>query len=349
MLDVPKGRKRKLQAELANRSEVVDALILGERIRLVTWEKLEASQVAGILGLDSSISVSASEPRFEDAFIWILKKRLLEQGKQYRFKRIEHHKVSGSRDEDVIRVKDLVRRFGDFYAVNRISFSVKRGEIFGLLGANGAGKTTTFRMLCGLLPASEGELMVAGQDLRKAPAKARENIGYMAQKFSLYVDLTVLQNLRFFSSAYGLKGKKQQERIKWALDSFELDHLENAVSGTLPLGYKQRLALAASLMHEPDILCLDEPTSGVDPLARRQFWAHINALADAGVTIMVTTHFMEEAEYCDRIVVMRRGKILASGTPEELKAAYHPIGMKNPTMEDAFITLIEMQESSQAS
>ena len=243
-------------------------------------------------------------------------------------------------------VKDLVRRFGDFYAVNKISFSVKRGEIFGLLGANGAGKTTTFRMLCGLLPASEGRLMVAGKDLRKARAQARANIGYMAQKFSLYVDLTVRQNLRFFSSAYGLTGTRQKERIEWALDSFELRQMENTVSGTLPLGYKQRLALAAALMHEPDILFLDEPTSGVDPLARRQFWAHINALAEARVTIMVTTHFMEEAEYCDRVVVMRRGEILASGTPEELKARYHPEGVDNPTMEDAFIMLIEMQKGS---
>ncbi len=346
MLSVPKERKRAIQARLSDRPDVVDALILGEKIRLVTKSVIPPEQVATALELDAEVSVALSPPRFEDAFISMLKKRLEEQGKQVRFTRIEHKKVPATGVEDVIMVKDLVRRFGDFYAVNKISFSVKRGEIFGLLGANGAGKTTTFRMLCGLLPASEGRLMVAGKDLRKARAQARANIGYMAQKFSLYVDLTVRQNLRFFSSAYGLTGSRQKERIEWALDSFELRQMENTVSGTLPLGYKQRLALAAALMHEPDILFLDEPTSGVDPLARRQFWAHINALAEARVTIMVTTHFMEEAEYCDRVVVMRRGEILASGTPEELKARYRPEGVDNPTMEDAFIMLIEMQKGS---
>ncbi len=346
MLTVPAEHKRQIQARLADRPDVVDALILGERIRLVTREKLEPAQAVQALDLDDSFTVTASPPRFEDAFIWMLKKRIEKEGGQIRLKRIEHRKVSGKTGENVIVVKDLVRRFGNFHAVDRISFSVKRGEIFGLLGANGAGKTTTFRMLCGLLPASEGELMVAGKNLREARAKARANIGYMAQKFSLYVDLTVRQNLRFFSSAYGLTGRRQKERIQWALDSFELRQMENAVSGNLPLGFKQRLALAAALMHEPDILFLDEPTSGVDPLARRQFWAHINALAEAGVTIMVTTHFMEEAEYCDRVVVMRRGRILASGTPEELKSRYHPPGETNPTMEDAFITLIEMEKES---
>ncbi len=344
MLSVPKEQKRRLQAELANDPKVVDSIILGEKIRLVLREPVEPSKVSSLFEL-ANVEVMDVEPRFEDAFMWRLKKRMEEQGEEIHFRTIAHHKVSGSAGEDVIVVKDLVRRFGDFYAVKGISFSVKRGEIFGLLGANGAGKTTTFRMLCGLLPASEGKLMVAGKDLRKARAQARAKIGYMAQKFSLYVDLTVRQNLRFFSSAYGLTGKRQTYRIEWALDTFELKNMENAVSGTLPLGYKQRLALAAALMHEPDILFLDEPTSGVDPLARRQFWAHINSLAEAKVTIMVTTHFMEEAEYCDRVVVMRRGSILASGTPEELKAKYHPPGEDNPTMEDAFITLVEMQEN----
>ncbi len=345
MLDPGKTPKRSLQRELANRDEVIDCIILGEKIRLVTVDTLKEQEVKQLFSLKDDVDVHGAEPRFEDAFIWLLKNRLIKLGRDVKLKVITHKKVSGLPDEDVIVVKNLKRRFGDFYAVAGISFSVKRGEVFGLLGANGAGKTTTFRMLCGLLPASEGELYVAGKNLRKARAKARERIGYMAQKFSLYVDLTVIQNLNFFSSAYGLTGKRQRERVEWALEAFDLKQEANSLSRDLPLGFKQRLALAAALMHEPDILFLDEPTSGVDPLARRQFWAHINSLADAGVTIMVTTHFMEEAEYCDRIVIMKRGKILAKGTPEELKAKYHPPGVENPTMEDTFITLIEMKET----
>ncbi len=345
MLDPGKTPKRSLQRELANRDEVIDCIILGEKIRLVTVDTLKEQEVKQLFSLKDDVDVHRAEPRFEDAFIWLLQNRLIKLGRDVKLKVITHKKVSGPPDEDVIVVKNLKRRFGDFYAVAGISFSVKRGEVFGLLGANGAGKTTTFRMLCGLLPASEGELYVAGKNLRKARAKARERIGYMAQKFSLYVDLTVIQNLNFFSSAYGLTGKRQRERVEWALEAFDLKQEANSLSRDLPLGFKQRLALAAALMHEPDILFLDEPTSGVDPLARRQFWAHINSLADAGVTTMVTTHFMEEAEYCDRIVIMKRGKILAKGTPEELKAKYHPPGVENPTMEDTFITLIEMKET----
>ncbi|NPA93964.1 MAG: ABC transporter ATP-binding protein [Thermodesulfobacteria bacterium] len=345
MLDPGSIPKRSLQRELANRDEVIDCIILGEKIRLVTIDTLDSSQVKQIFQLPDEVEVAHAPPRFEDAFIWLLKERLISLGRDVKLKVITHKKISDLPDEDIIVVKNLKRRFGNFYAVNGISFTVKRGEVFGLLGANGAGKTTTFRMLCGLLPASEGELYVAGENLRKARAKARERIGYMAQKFSLYVDLTVIQNLNFFSSAYGLYGKKQRERVEWALDAFDLRQEANTLSRDLPLGFKQRLALAAALMHEPDILFLDEPTSGVDPLARRQFWAHINSLADAGVTIMVTTHFMEEAEYCDRIVIMKRGKILAEGTPEELKKKYHPPGVDNPTMEDTFITLIEMKET----
>ncbi|MDA8165635.1 MAG: ABC transporter ATP-binding protein, partial [Desulfobacteraceae bacterium] len=197
--------------------------------------------------------------------------------------------------------------------------------------------------LCGLLPASEGKLRVAGRDLRTAAAAARARIGYMAQRFSLYADLSVLENLGFFSSAYGLRGKIQRERIAWALEELELGPLAGSTSGDLLLGFKQRLALAAALMHEPEILFLDEPTSGVDPLARREFWHRINLLAEEGVTVLVTTHFMEEAEYCDRLVVMAQGKILAEGTPEETKAPFRTPERPEPTMEDAFIALIEGQ------
>jgi len=196
-------------------------------------------------------------------------------------------------------------------------------------------------MLCGLLPASEGTLRVAGEDLRRAAAKARARIGYMAQHFSLYANLSVADNLAFFSRAYGLRGKQQRDRLAWALDEFELRPYADTTSGQLSLGYKQRLALAAALMHSPEILFLDEPTSGVDPLARREFWHRINRLADQGVTLLVTTHFMEEAEYCDRLVIMAQGEILAEGTPEEMKARFRAPELPKPTMEEALIGLLE--------
>ena len=212
-------------------------------------------------------------------------------------------------------MNELVRKFGAFTAVDHLSFSVRRGEIFGLLGPNGAGKTTTFRMLCGLLPATSGTLRVAGFDLRTARASARQRIGYVAQKFSLYGQLSVAENLDFFASAYGLHGSRKRERIEWALAQFELEPLMRLASGQLPGGYKQRLAMAAALLHEPEILFLDEPTSGADPLARREFWQRITLLAQQDVTVIVTTHFMEEAEYCDRIAILDAGRMLAEGTP----------------------------------
>ncbi|HQU46831.1 MAG TPA: ABC transporter ATP-binding protein, partial [Pirellulales bacterium] len=212
---------------------------------------------------------------------------------------------------------------------------------FGLLGANGAGKSTTFRMLCGLLPPSGGRLQVAGYDLRRAAARARRRIGYMAQKFSLYGDLSVAQNLRFFSSVYGLFGARQRERIAWALAEFGLGAMLGATARELPLGFKQRLALASALMHEPEILFLDEPTSGVDPLTRRDFWSHINAMVERGVTAMVTTHFMDEAEYCDRIGLIYQGHVIAEGSPDELKQRIRGDERKEPTLEDAFIALVE--------
>jgi ABC-2 type transport system ATP-binding protein len=243
-------------------------------------------------------------------------------------------------------VKDLFRYFGDFAAVNNVSFSVRNGEIFGLLGANGAGKSTTFRMLCGLLPSSSGTLSVAGVDLRTASAEARARIGYVSQKFSLYGALSVQQNLSFFSAAYGLESRRRKERMAWALEELELKEYTTMNAGDLPLGYKQRLALACALMHEPSILFLDEPTSGVDPLARREFWARVNALAEGGTTCLVTTHFMEEAEYCDRLVLMSLGEILAQGTPSEIKAKARRADRPNPSMEDAFISLIEEHEQA---
>jgi len=244
-------------------------------------------------------------------------------------------------DEAVVQVRDLVRRFGTFTAVDHVSFDVHRGEIFGLLGPNGAGKTTTFRMLCGLLPATAGTLRVADMDLRQARASARQRIGYVAQKFSLYGALSVTENLEFFASAYGLRGARKRDRIGWALQQFALAPLAHLSSGQLPGGYKQRLAMAAALLHEPEILFLDEPTSGADPLARREFWRRITTLAEQGVTVIITTHFMEEAEYCDRVVILDAGRVLAQGRPAEIRGRARPASGRAPTMEDAFIAIVE--------
>jgi ABC-2 type transport system ATP-binding protein len=236
--------------------------------------------------------------------------------------------------------------FGTFTAVDHVSFEVRRGEIFGLLGPNGAGKTTTFRMLCGLLPATSGELRVAGVDLRTARASARARIGYVAQKFSLYGQLSVGENLDFFASAYGLSGARKRERIRWALEQYELGALARLPSGQLPGGFKQRLAMAAALMHEPEILFLDEPTSGADPLARREFWRRINALSEQGVSVIVTTHFMEEAEFCDRILIQDQGRALAQGTPAEVRGLAGTLPDREPTMEDAFLAIVAAARSA---
>jgi ABC-2 type transport system ATP-binding protein len=241
----------------------------------------------------------------------------------------------------------MVRKFGSFTAVDRVSFEVRRGEIFGLLGPNGAGKTTTFRMLCGLLPATSGVLRVAGVDLRRARASARQKIGYVAQKFSLYGQLTVRENLEFFASAYNLHGSGKQDRIAWALQEFGLRSFVDLPSGQLPGGYQRRLAMATALVHEPETLFLDEPTSGADPFARREFWRRIVALADQGVTVIVTTHFMEEAEYCDHVAILDAGRVLAQGTPAEIRL-HARSEEREPTMEDAFIAIVEESRESAA-
>ncbi len=251
--------------------------------------------------------------------------------------------ASGAESDVVIEVKDLVRKFGDFVAVANTSFIVRRGEVFGLLGPNGAGKTTTFRMLCGLLPATSGSLRVAGVDLRHARSAARRRIGYVSQKFALYGNLNVSENLRFFAGAYGLRGQAAAQSIRLLTTQFDLDAMRSTPSGQLPGGYKQRLAMAAALLHQPQILFLDEPTSGADPLARREFWRRITALAEQETTVVVTTHFMEEAEYCDRILIQDAGKVLAIGTPREVREQAH--GGAPPSeafdMEQAFIRIVE--------
>lgn len=336
-LNVDETERRALQQRLARTPGVVDAVIQGGGVRLV-MEGESHLQPSELFPDRPAAAVIPVKPRFEDSFIVLLR----EQSKSPALSSMDlKAAVVKEGNGEVIVVHDLKRRFGDFYAVKGISFTVRQGEVFGLLGANGAGKSTTFRMLCGLLPATGGKVQVAGRDLRRAAARARGHIGYMAQKFSLYADLSVYENLNFFSRTYGLYGRTQRDRLAWALEEFELTRFADATCGDLPLGYKQRLALAAALMHSPEILFLDEPTSGVDPLARREFWSRINDLAQQGVTVLVTTHFMEEAEYCDRLVIMAEGRILAEGTPEKLKEAFRFPDRPEPTMEDAFIGLIE--------
>ncbi len=235
----------------------------------------------------------------------------------------------------------MVKRFGSFIAADHMTFRIHAGEIFGLLGPNGAGKSTTFKMMCGLLKPTEGKAYVNGLNLQIAPSQARSHIGYMAQKFSLYGGLSVKQNLDFFSGIYNLKGSHRQERIRQMIDIFGLEPYLNESADTLPLGFKQRLSLSCAVMHQPDVLFLDEPTSGVDPITRREFWNHINGLVEKGVTIMVTTHFMDEAEYCDRIGLVYRSKLIKIGTPDELKELARTPHHPHPTLEEAFITLIQ--------
>jgi ABC-2 type transport system ATP-binding protein len=224
-----------------------------------------------------------------------------------------------SSDHSVV-VEDLVKRFGDFTAVDRISLETRKGEIFGFLGPNGAGKSTTIRMLCGLLRPTSGRALVAGFDVTREPETVRQNIGYMSQKFSLYNDLRVIENLRLFAGLYNVPRGQVNERIDWALQMADLREQQQTVTGTLPGGWKQRLALGCAVLHQPPIIFLDEPTSGVDPISRRQFWDLIHTMSGEGVTIFVTTHYMEEAEYCNRLAMIYRGKMVALGTPGELKA-----------------------------
>lgn len=334
---------RMLQARLLDRKDIIDAVPDGGRVRFVRGppgSQPPAAPDIDMAGGDTlhDLAVAAVAPRFEDGFMILL------QGATERepTKSITiAHPLVRHEEEAVVRVERLVKKFGSFTAVDHVNFEVGRGQIFGLLGPNGAGKTTTFRMLCGLLVPSGGQLHVAGADVRGASASARARLGYVAQKFSLYGPLSVMENLEFFASAYGLRGARKQSRIDWAVEQFELGAHARTTSATLPGGYKQRLAMAAALLHEPEILFLDEPTSGADPRARRVFWRRITALAEQGVTIIVTTHFMQEAEYCDRVAIMDSGRILAQGSPAEVRALARSEESENPSMDDAFIAVVE--------
>jgi ABC-2 type transport system ATP-binding protein len=331
--DPPGGHTaRGLQARLLSNPAIVDAVPVAGQVRFVCTDP--ESLAEGVLAGTTAIAV---EPRFEDGFMVLLRRSAAPHQCVQAFLN-QRREERG--DDVIVEVCDLVRKFGDFTAVDRINFEVRRGEIFGLLGPNGAGKTTTFRMLCGLQPATSGRLRISGMDLRRSRASARQRIGYVAQKFSLYGQLTVAENLEFFASAYGLRGSSKRNRIEWALEQFGLGPFEQLAAGRLPGGNRQRLAMAAALLHRPEILFLDEPTSGADPLARREFWRQVTALAEEGVTVIVTTHFMEEAEYCDRLVIMDEGRILAQGTPAGIRSLARAEEGAEPTMEDAFIAIV---------
>lgn len=326
---------RRLLQRALKLPQISDGVIQGKSVRLILKKEASIDEVRSHASLPP-LEIAETSPRFEDAFIDLLGGAGTAESPLGAI----IHSVEGSHDETVIEAQTLTKKFGDFAATDHVDFKVKRGEIFGLLGPNGAGKSTTFKMMCGLLVPTSGKALVLGMDLKVSSGKARQHLGYMAQKFSLYGNLSVEQNLRFFSGVYGLRGRVQNEKIELMSEAFGLKEIANHAADELPLGYKQRLALACSLMHEPDILFLDEPTSGVDPLTRREFWLHINSMVDKGVTVMVTTHFMDEAEYCDRIGLVYRGKLIASGTPDALKALAASDEQPDPTMEQAFITLI---------
>jgi ABC-2 type transport system ATP-binding protein len=337
------GGARALQAQLLDQPDIIDAVPDAGRVRLVRDSAGQDS--AGSDALLREATLVPTPASFEDGFMVLLRRAA--DPEQARAIAVDRP-VSADRTQIVVRVRDMVKRFGDFVAVDHIQFDVRRGEIFGLLGPNGAGKTTTFRMLCGLLTASGGELEIAGTDVRRAPAAARSRLGYVAQKFSLYGPLSVSENLEFFASAYGLRGARRRERIAWAMRQFELETQARVTSAQLPGGFKQRLAMAAALLHEPEILFLDEPTSGADPHARRVFWRRITALSEQGVTVIVTTHFMQEAEYCDRVAIMDSGKVLAQGSPAEIRLSQRTTAAPAPSMEDAFIAIVERSRLEQA-
>jgi ABC-2 type transport system ATP-binding protein len=337
--------RRSMLARALLRSDVVDGVMQGEAIRLVLAEGQPPPAADTFRETDAAvpaIGVAEVAPRFEDAFVAML------GGQPKRTLSAAGRRVAERDGVFPVVAHELTRRFGTFTAADHISFEIRRGEIFGLLGPNGAGKSTTFKMMCGLLRPTEGTAHVDGLDLYRASSAARSRLGYMAQKFSLYGDLSVQQNLEFFAGAYGLGGARLRDGVARVIEAFDLKPYLRKNAGELPLGFKQRLALSCAIMHEPPVLFLDEPTSGVDPLTRREFWGFINAMVGQGVTIMVTTHFMDEAEYCDRVALIYRGQCIAIGTPESLQASVKSESNANPTLEDAFIGLVEAQDARRA-
>jgi len=332
--------RRALLVRALGAPEVMDGVIQGSRVRLVLRSAGLPPALAP-LAAGPEAHIQDVAPRLEDAFIDILGGG--PRGDSVLTRIMPQVVIDAALARSVIEADALTKAFGAFVATNRISFQVPQGEIFGLLGPNGAGKSTTFKMLCGLLVPTSGNARVMGLDLRRHASRARQRIGYMAQKFSLYGKLTVGQNLKFFSGVYGLTGSSQAGKIREMIDTFALGPYVDVVPDEMSLGFKQRLALACALMHDPAVLFLDEPTSGVDPVARREFWSHINGVVQKGVTVMVTTHFMHEAEYCDRIGLVYQGELIAVGAPDALKKEAASDINPDPNMDEAFIALVERQ------
>lgn len=338
LLSEPSGGRRGALRRVLREPFVRDGVIQGGSVRFVTAPELpdgEPQALARKLGG----TLAPAAPRFEDAFIDILGggpggESALAAGL---FPLPDDGAV-------VVEADRLTKKYGSFTAADSISFRIRRGEIFGLLGPNGAGKSTTFKMMCGLARPTSGRALVAGCELGRSGGSVRRRIGYMAQKFSLYDGLSVRQNLAFFSGIYGLSGRAQKAKIEEMVEIFHFQNILDDNSGDISLGHKQRLALACATMHGPDVLFLDEPTSGVSPVTRREFWNHINGIVEKGVTVMVTTHFMDEAEYCDRIALIYRGRAIAVGTPDELRQSVADGGTPDPTMEDAFISLVRRSD-----
>lgn len=329
-----KGNRRQILKKALHQTDVIDGVIQGQDVRIVTKNldtKIDLQNFH-----DPELKIERVPPRFEDAFMDILgggpgDHSILAEKTPFVPKVVR----------PIIQAEHLTKKFGNFTAADDITFNVTSGKIFGLLGPNGAGKSTTFKMLCGLLEPTHGKAFVHGLDLETAGSEARSHIGYMAQKFSLYGNLSVRQNLEFFAGIYNLKGREKRERINEMIETFALGPFLNENADAIPLGFKQRLALTCAVMHRPKVLFLDEPTSGVDPITRREFWNHINGIVEKGVTVMVTTHFMDEAEYCDRIALIYRSKVIMIGTPEELKKEGITQEIQEPTLEDAFVHLIQ--------
>ena len=323
-------KTRDLQARfLDDREHFLDAVPEAGKVRVLTHPNQSIETVQACY---PDYRFEAVESRLEDGY-------LVERFRQGRLVKIEGLDSGGieesfDRSEPVVQARELVRRFGDFVAVDKTSFEVYPGDIFGLLGPNGAGKTTTFKMLCGLLTVSDGELKVTGINVKDAREEARTRLGYMSQKFALYGELSVKQNMEFFAGAYGLFGKAAKDRIAKLAKEFQLVDVIDRAAKTLPGGVKQRLAMAVALLHRPSILFLDEPTSGADVPTRRQFWRWMTALAAQGTTIIVTTHFMEEALYCDRLLIQDAGQSVVLGTPQEVRG-------DAATMDEAFIRIVE--------
>ena len=315
--------------------ETRDALAQGSKLRLLMAEQLSDAVREQLARQNAQLA----QPRLEDAYMDMLGG----MGHQPSpFAGLQPKAAVLSKNgPSAIRAVGLVKKFGEFTAVGGISFEVGPGQIFGLLGPNGAGKSTTFRMLCGLLRPTEGECFVCGVNLLNAGSAARAKLGYMAQAFSLYPDISVSANMRIMAELYGLDPMTRKERTELLTEALELGPFLRQKAGTLPLGQKRRLALLCATLHSPPVLFLDEPTSGVDARTRREFWRHINAMTRTGVAVLVTTHFMEEAEYCDQIALIYRGSVITRGTPDELKAACPRREGEDPGLEDAFIACIE--------